>query len=146
MFNLINSLTPAQLASAKLGSSFSDVYLGPGKDARGNFPTGTTRRGILASNLSSTQQALVRTAITAWTKNSPLASTYQSLYFSEISRTYVAYSGTTTLENQGDYVRIDGPHVWIELATQPGIVIQNQTHYHTLWRDRVTDYNAAYGF
>lgn len=146
MFNLINSLTSDQLASARLSSSFSDIFLGPGRDARSLFPTGTTDRGILASNLSAAQQALVRTAITAWVKNSPLASSYQSLYFSEIAQTYVAYSGTTSLANVGDYVRIDGPHVWIELATQPGVVIRNQTHYHTIWRDRVTDYNAAYGF
>ena len=146
MYNLINSLTAAQLSSAKLTSSFSDVYLGPGSDARSKFPTGTDDRGILASKLTSDQQALVTTAISAWTKNNPLASTYDALYASELSQTYVAYSGTTTFANQGDYVRIDGPHVWIEFVCQNGVVVSGQIHYHTIWRDRVTDYNAAYGF
>lgn len=146
MYNLINSLSSSQLSSAKLSSSFSDVYLGPGSDARSKFPTGTSGRGILASNLTSAQQSLLKIAIAAWTQNSPLASTYQSLYEAELSSTYVAYSGTTTFNNQGDYVRIDGPHVWIEFVCQSGVVVSNQIHFHTIWRDRVTDYNAAYGF
>ena len=146
MYNLINSLSSTQLASAKLSSTFSDVYLGPGRDARSNFPTGTSGRGILASNLTSAQKTLVNTAIAGWVNNNPLASTYKSLYSSELSSTYVAYSGNTSLSSQGDYVRIDGPHVWIEFVCQNGVVISNQIHYHTIWRDRVTDYNAAYGF
>ena len=145
MYNLINSLTATQLTSAKLSSSFSDVYLGPGKDARSNFPSGTTGRGLLASNLSTAQQTLLKTAIAAWTQNSAQASTYQSLYEGELSQMYVAYSGTTTFNNQGDYVRIDGPHVWIEFVCQNGVVLSG-IHFHTIWRDRVSDYNAAYGF
>jgi hypothetical protein len=52
----------------------------------------------------------------------------------------VAYSGSTTLDTLDDYVRIDGPRVWIEFACQRGI------HYHTIWRDRVTDYGAEFSF
>ncbi|RYG32207.1 DUF3500 domain-containing protein [bacterium] len=146
MYNLINSLTTAQLASAKLSSNFSDVYLGPGKDARSNFPTGTSGRGVLASTLTTAQQTLLKTAIAAWTDDSAEAATYQSLYESELAQTYVAYSGTTNFTSQGDYVRIDGPHVWIEFVCQNGVVISGQIHFHTVWRDRVSDYNAAYGF
>lgn len=145
MFNLINGLSSTQLNSAKLSSSFSDVYLGPGKDARSNFPTGTTGRGLLASNLSDSQKTLLKTAIQAWTQDSKRATEYQALYESELDQTYVAYSGTTGFTNQGDYVRIDGPHVWIEFVCQNGVV-QSGIHFHTVWRDRVTDYNAAYGF
>ncbi|MGC4046254.1 MAG: DUF3500 domain-containing protein [Armatimonas sp.] len=145
MYNLINSLTPTELAAAKLSSSFSDIFLGPGKDARSNFPTGTTGRGILASELSTAQKQLLKTAITAWVSTSPNAASYQALYESELDQTYVAYSGTTAFTNQGDYVRIDGPHVWIEFVCQNGIVV-NEIHYSSIWRDRVTDYNAAFGF
>ncbi|MBS1726901.1 MAG: DUF3500 domain-containing protein [Armatimonadetes bacterium] len=145
MYNLVNSLTSTQLTSAKLTSSFSDVYLGPGKDARSNFPTGTSGRGILASSLTSTQQTLLKTAIAAWVDTSAEASTYQLLYESELASTYVAYSGTTTFNSQGDYVRIDGPHVWIEFVCQNGVVFSG-IHFHTVWRDRVTDYNADFGF
>ena len=44
------------------------------------------------------------------------------------------------LDDRGDYVRIDGPHVWIEFACQ------GSDHYHTIWRDRATDYGAEFSF
>jgi hypothetical protein len=149
---LLQSFTTSQLSSAKLSSSFSDVYIGPGKDARSNFPTGTSGRGMLASNLTTAQQTLLKNVIAAWVLGRTTdAYSYQSLYESELSSTYVAYSGnssapTTVFTTQGDYLRVDGPHVWIELVCQNGIVISGQIHYHTIWRDRVTDYNADYGF
>ncbi len=37
-------------------------------------------------------------------------------------------------------MRIDGPRVWIEFATQ------GSDHYHTIWRDRLTDYGAEFSF
>ena len=148
----LKSLSTTQLGLAKLSSSFSDVYLGPGKDARSNFPT--TGRGALVSSLSlsSTQLGYLKSVIAAWVLGRTTdAYSYQSLYESELSNTYVAYSGNssapgTVFTTQGDYLRIDGPHVWIEFVCQNGIVVQNQIHYHSIWRDRVTDYNAAYGF
>jgi len=148
----LQSLTTSQLSSAKLSSSFSDVYLGPGMDARSNFPTGTSGRGMLASSLTTAQQTLLKNVIAAWVLGRTTdAYSYQTLYESELSSTYVAYSGnssapTTVFTTQGDYLRVDGPHVWIELVCQNGIVISGQIHYHTIWRDRVTDYNADYGF
>ena len=145
MYDLVNSLTSAQLAQAHLSSSFSDVYLGPGDNDPGLFPTGTSGRGILGSALTSAQQELIATAISTWVQDSPDAATYQALYESELDETYVAYSGQTSLTNQGDYVRIDGPHVWIELVCQNGVVFSG-IHFHSIWRDRVSDYNAAFGF
>ena len=62
----------------------------------------------------------------------------------------MAYSGNssapgTVFTTQGDYIRIDGPHVWIEFACQDGIVFR-KIHYHTVWRDRKTDYGVSYAF
>jgi hypothetical protein len=57
-----------------------------------------------------------------------------------LNQTKVSYSGATALNQEGDYVRIDGPHVWIEFACQA------DDHYHTIWRDRVTDYGAEFSF
>lgn len=150
----LSSLSTSQLSAMKLSSSFSDVYLGPGKDVRSNFPTGTSGRGALVSalNLSSTQQTYLKNVIAAWVLGRTTdAYSYQSLYESELSNTYVAYSGNssapgTVFTTQGDYLRIDGPHVWIEFVCQNGVVVSGQIHYHSIWRDRVTDYNAAYGF
>jgi hypothetical protein len=95
---------------------------------------------------------LLKNVIAAWVLGRTTDSySYQSLYESELSNTYVAYAGnssapTTAFTAQGDYLRVDGPHVWIEFVCQNGIVISGQIHYHSIWRDRVTDYNAAFGF
>jgi Protein of unknown function (DUF3500) len=56
--------------------------------------------------------------------------------------TYVAYSGSTALTEQDDYVRIDGPSVWIEFSMQHGIVLAGN-HPHSVWRDRTTDYGGT---
>ena len=69
---------------------------------------------------------------------------YQAGYGS----TYVAWansSGTFSsagpnVDANGTYVRIDGPRVWIEIAVQNGIVVQSQTHYHMMFRDKTYDY------
>ncbi|MCA8953937.1 MAG: DUF3500 domain-containing protein [Planctomycetes bacterium] len=146
MYNLVNSLTTAQRATAQLSASFNDVYLGAGQNSTSLFPTGTTGRGILGSALTTAQQDLLTAAMAAWVGDSPEAETYMATYRSELSQTYVAWSGGTTLGSQGHYVRIDGPSVWIELCCQGGVVVQGQIHYHTIWRDRTSDYNHAFGF
>lgn len=141
MYGLVNSLTPEQSKVARLSARFSDVYVGPGRD--GQFPT---RVGVPVSELSDASKKFVKQAIAAWTGDSAQASTYQKLYLAELDDTKVSYSGTKTLDEEGDYVRIDGPHVWIELASQGGIVFHNQIHYHTIWRDHITDYGAEFSF
>ena len=76
----------------------------------------------------------------AWTGDSPQGAEYLKLYEADLDRTRVAYSGTTNLGDRGDYVRLDGPRVWIEFATQ------GSDHVHTIWRDRLTDYGAEFSF
>ena len=142
MYGLVNSLSPQQLTQARLGARFSDVYVGPGKDAR--FPA--TSEGVNVTELSEESKTFVKAAIAAWTGDNAQAAQYRQLYSNELAQTKVAYSGTTTLNTRGDYVRIDGPHVWIEFSCQNGIVFRNQIHYHTIWRDRKTDYGAEFAF
>lgn len=139
MYGLVNSLTPDQLTKAKLNRSFSDVYVGPGRDGR--FPVS---EGVPVAGLSDESKKFVKQAIDAWTGDSPQGADYRKLYYADLDKTKVAYSGTTTFAHQGDYVRIDGPRVWIEFACQDGVVIRGQIHYHTIWRDRLTDYNAEF--
>jgi hypothetical protein len=55
-----------------------------------------------------------------------LLSAYES--DSALAQTYVAYSGSTTLDTQGFYVRIDGLRVWIEFVCQPGVAYPNTIH------------------
>jgi hypothetical protein len=137
LHGLLASLTPEQLKRAKLDARFNDVYVGPQKD--GKFPAKS--EGVPVSELSDACRDFVRKAIAAWTGDSPQGIEYRKLYEAELDKVKVAYSGTTNVGgDRGDYVRIDGPRVWIEFATQ------GSDHYHTIWRDRLTDYGAEFTF
>ena len=132
----LNSLTPEQSKRAKLAARFRDVYVGPGRD--GKFPA--TSEGVPVSELSAASKDLVKQVIAAWTGDSPQADEYRKFYFAELDRVKVSYSGSPAIADNGDYVRIDGPRVWIEFCCQ------GEDHYHTIWRDRVTDYGAEFSF
>ncbi|MET7486006.1 DUF3500 domain-containing protein [Streptomyces sp. NPDC005538] len=141
---LTGSLSTEQLATAKLSESFSDVLLGPGQD--GQFPE--TKEGIKASSLSPKQKALVLKAIHPWIANvdDATAKKLMKTYERELNETYIAYSGGTALDTQGDYVRIDGPGVWVEFVCQNGVVYRDQIHYHTVYRDHTSDYGSEFTF
>jgi hypothetical protein len=66
-------------------------------------------------------------------------------YEGELDQTYIAYSGNTTLANHADYVRIDGPSVWIEFVCQNGVVY-SEIHYHAVYRDHTRDYGNSFTF
>ncbi len=133
---LLASLTPEQSQRAKLEARFNDVYVGPGKD--GKFPARS--EGVPVSELSDASKDFVKKAIAAWTNDSPQGAEYRKLYEAELDKVKVSYSGSTDLSDRGDYVRLDGPRVWIEFATQ------GSDHVHTIWRDRLTDYGAEFSF
>jgi Protein of unknown function (DUF3500) len=136
LHGLLLSLTPEQSKQAKLEARFNDVYVGPGKD--GKFPAKS--EGVPVSELSDASKDFVKKAIAAWTGDSPQGAEYRKLYEAELDKVRVAYSGSTDLSDRGDYVRIDGPRVWIEFATQ------GSDHVHTIWRDRLSDYGAEFSF
>jgi Protein of unknown function (DUF3500)/Secretion system C-terminal sorting domain len=140
MLAMLSSLTTTQLTSAKLSTSFSDVSLGPGKD--GQFPT--TKLGLVCSGLTAAQKTLVLAAMKSWTQDADDASgtALQAVYEKELDQTYIAYSGNATLATNADYVRIDGPSVWIELVCQNGVVFSG-IHYHAIYRDHTRDYGAS---
>ena len=144
MVAMLASLNDTQLAGAKLSETFSDVLVGPGKD--GQFPA--TKVGLAVSSLSDVQKALVLDAMKPWVQDADDATAEKLLatYKNELNDTYVAFSGNPTLTNQADYVRIDGPSVWIEFVCQNGVVYSSQIHYHTIWRDHTRDYGAEYSF
>jgi hypothetical protein len=137
---LLAGLSADQLATAKLSDTFTDLVLTPGKDWA--FPT--TKEGVQASTLSSAQQKLVLAAIASYVDDvaDSDAEAILATYRDEIADTYVAYAGTTALTEQNDYVRIDGPSVWIEFSMQHGIVLAGN-HPHSVWRDRNTDYGGT---
>lgn len=141
---MITSLSEDELAKAKLSESFTDVLLGP--DADGDFPE--TKGGIKVSELSDKQKALVLAAITPWASivDNQTTEDLLAVYEDELDETYISYSGTTGLTAQGDYIRIDGPSVWIEFVCQNGVVYSDQIHYHTVYRDHSRDYGGELTF
>ena len=134
---LLTSFDATQAAAAKLSTSYTDILLGPGKDWA--FPT--TSEGIIGSQLTDAQKALLLAAINTYVDDidDADAATILTKYQSELDQTYVSYSGTTDMTSQGDYIRIDGPSVWIEFSMQNGIVLSG-AHPHAVWRDKQTDY------
>ncbi|WP_346779723.1 DUF3500 domain-containing protein [Streptomyces sp. S3(2020)] len=144
MLALTGSLTTEQLAAAKLSESFGDVLLGPGSD--GEFPE--TKEGLKVSELTPKQQKLVLAAIHPWVADVDDATAKQLMksYARELKDTYISYSGGTGLDTNGDYVRIDGPGVWVEFICQTGVVYRDKIHYHTVYRDHTRDYGSEFSF
>lgn len=135
--NLLAGLSATQLATAKSSATFTDLICGP--TANWSFPT--TRSGLVCSGLTAAQKNLVINAIATYVNDvdDTNAATILATYSSEIDATYILYSGTTAMNTQADYIRIDGPHVWIEFSVQGGIILSG-VHHHSIWRDRINDY------
>ena len=141
-------------SNAVLSGTFDDVVMGvngqTGIDTNypQTYPTGTTGRGVLYSSLTANQQLLIQAMIKAWvadmdsTTATALLTTYTDS--AALSETYVGYSGTGNLTEQGDYIRIDGPRVWIEFCVQNGIAWPASYHFHTIWRDKAADYGGDF--
>ncbi|WP_019990641.1 DUF3500 domain-containing protein [Rudanella lutea] len=138
--DMLAGLSSTEQTTAKLSSTFTDILLGPGKDAQ--FPA--TRQGLKVGDLTAAKKALVLNAIKLYVNDldAETAATILAKYTTELDNTYVAYSGTLTMSSVNDYVRIDGPSVWIEYSMQGGIVIRNTPHPHSVWRDRTGDYGG----
>lgn len=136
---MLTGLSTTELAAAKLSSTFSDIVLGPGKDWQ--FPA--TKSGIKCSQLTAAQKNLVLAAIRTYVEDidEENAAAFMALYTSQIDDTYLAYTGNASLTQQRDYVRIDGPRVWIEYSVQNGIIL-TPAHPHSVWRDHTSDYGG----
>ena len=153
-----DSLSPTSsgstlLTSAKVSGNYGDVLVGPVEYGTGSYSAvaakfPTSDRGLLVSSLSSAQQALVVEALRQFvadydsTTTDRIMGEYTSS--SALAATYVAWTSPSgsvpNVDVNGTYMRIDGPQVWIEIACQNGVVIQGQTHYHMIYRDKTYDY------
>lgn len=136
---LLASLDDSQLAVAELSQSYNDILLGPGNDWA--FPE--TSEGIAGSELTDEQKELLLAAIATYVDDvaDADAATILAEYEAELDETYVSFSGSTSMTEQGDYIRIDGPSVWIEFSMQGGIILQG-AHPHAVWRDKQNDYGG----
>ncbi len=139
---MLSSLTTTQSATAKLSSAFGDIVLGPGKDKQ--FPT--TKVGLQASMLTDAQKALVLAAMRTYVQDldAETAQCLMTTYQSELNGTFIAFSGNAGITAQNDYVRIDGPSIWIELFYAGGVIYRNQPHVHSIYRDRTRDYGGSF--
>ena len=165
MFAVFGGLDSASLTSAFLtGQTFSDILIGPVEANTGSYANvkakfsaiaASSNRGVLVSSLTSAQQALVSAAIGQFTNDydASTASRLLTDYEAGYASTYVAWANASgsyssagpVVTSNGTYLRIDGPRVWIEIAVQNGIVIQSQTHYHMMFRDKTYDYYNQLG-
>lgn len=152
---MFEGLTDSEFSTAYLsGEWYSDVLVGP-DNGNGtypsDYPTGSDRKGVLVSDLTADQQALVTAAIGTWVNDYPanVADHLLTDYTSEdaFADTYIAWAGNTSttidVDTDGTYMRIDGPRIWIELVCQNGVLVRNQTHYHTIFRDKTYDYGNS---
>ncbi|MBX5242026.1 DUF3500 domain-containing protein [Rhizobium sp. NLR22b] len=137
---LLASLDEYQLARARLSRKFSDVLMRPGRDW--SFPK--RAEGLPASSLDRQQRALLLAVIATYVGDidDANAELIMARYEHELGATHISYSGSTSLSRQGDYVRIDGPSVWIEFVMDAPYNFP-QPHPHGVWRDKNTDYGGT---
>jgi hypothetical protein len=138
--NLLNELTEQEKTIAKLSLTFRDILLGPNQD--GKFPN--EHQGVKVGGLNKKQQNLVIKAIELYVNDldDETAKIFMKKYSDDLANTFVAYSGSGTMNQVSDYIRIDGPNVWIEYSAQPSRDFPTTTHPHSVWRDRKTDYGG----
>jgi hypothetical protein len=148
MANMLASFSSSELTSAKISGTFSDCLMIPGSTTN-TFPT--TKEGIQVSALNSTAQANVLLAMERWVEDmdSATAASFMQIYTNELANTYVCYASNTSgtsgsassfFTTNTDYVRIDGPGIWVEFICQTGVVYPSQIHYHSVFRDHSRDY------
>ncbi|MEH0152969.1 DUF3500 domain-containing protein [Limibacter armeniacum] len=139
MVAMLAGLSSDELATAQLSGTFGDLVAGPQND--NNFPA--TPSGLNVGGLTSAQKELVLAVIETYVADlsDTEAEKIMDKYESEIDDTYIGYSGTTSVTERNDYVRIDGPSVWIEYSTQSGVILSG-THPHSVWRDKTFDYGG----
>jgi hypothetical protein len=140
---LLASLDPDQTAAARLEKKQDELLLGPeSRNKDWNFPA--KAQGIAAASLSEQQRTLLLRAISLYVNDVTDADAALILarYERELDATYLSFSGSTSLTRTGEYVRIDGPSVWIELVMDPPYSTHTP-HVHAVWRDKRTDYGGT---
>jgi hypothetical protein len=73
--------------------------------------------------------------------NATDAKKYMDKYSSEMPDTVIGFSGTPELNSEDDYVRVDGPSIWLEFSLQSNKSTDEKgNHPHSIWRDKTDDY------
>ncbi|MCV2369598.1 DUF3500 domain-containing protein [Roseateles oligotrophus] len=144
--------TLTSYSGALLSGTYADLLFGAngsgGIDGSypKSYPSGSSGRGLLYTALSAADQEKVKTLIRSYvnTQASEYSEDLLGAYLSDaaLAQTYVAYAGGGNVTSSGSYFRVDGPRVWIEFSVQRGIIVSNDIHFHTIWRDKTGDYGG----
>jgi hypothetical protein len=138
---MLGALSSEEQGRARLSQTYTNVVAGPQQDD--NFPS--TRVGVRVGDLDPGKQDLVLGAIETYVRDVDPANADAIIarYRAELADTYVSFSGTLEVNTLNDYVRIDGPAVWIEISMQHYVsLLVDGIHPHSVWRDRSTDYGG----
>lgn len=137
---VLNALSNEQKVIARVSPPGGDVLLGPGRD--NEFPT--TKSGIRIGTLGKnvTQKIIKAIGLYVNDLDSVAAGEIMKKYEAEIADTYLSYAGSGTMTESNDYIRLDGPNLWIEYSAQPSRDFPGTSHPHSVWRDRKTDYGG----
>ncbi|XRQ08620.1 DUF3500 domain-containing protein [Actinomadura welshii] len=141
VFTLLGELPDDVRDRARLDGTFSDVMVGAGDD--GEFPAPS--QGVRVSELDPADRERVTAVIRNWVGDSDerVAEALMELYRSQYGDTFLAWGGSTRPGDQGAYLRLDGPRLWIEFSNQEQTGNGDEVHYHSIFRDKQSDYGVA---
>ena len=138
---LLSSLTEEQQARATIEGTYRDILAGPQSDDA--IPS--EQEGLSVSQLNEEQQALLLAAVETYVGdiNDADAAKYMAKYTEELMETVLGFSGSTEVKCENDYVRIDGPSLWLEFSLQSNKSTDEEgNHPHSVWRDKTDDYGG----
>lgn len=140
---LLTSLDADQRSTAELSTPRDVLLLGPESEDWA-FPS--QAEGIPVSALTSEQRDLLLHAISRYVNDisDAEAESIMATYEDQLDDTYLSFSGSPSLTDTGDYVRIDVPSAWIEFVMDPAYST-DEPHPHSVWRDKVSDYGGTRG-
>ncbi|GAA5056591.1 hypothetical protein HNP84_007065 [Thermocatellispora tengchongensis] len=141
VFSLLAALPPEVRDRARLEGVFSDIMVGAGDDGR--FPA--PAQGVRVSDLPAAQQEQVTALIRNWVGDSDerVAEALMREYVSQYGSTHLAWGGSIRPDDQGAYLRLDGPRLWIEFSNQEQTGSGDEVHYHSIFRDKQSDYGVS---
>lgn len=144
---ILMRMNTAQLAAAKLPGTFSELLMGSGASVA-TYPA--VKQGVKMSTLSDTVKLWMTSMLNIYCKdvNYKFIPPFSTRYLAEMDDIYVSYSGNSGgvpgnaasfMNDPGDYLRLDGPNLWIEVMFVNGHAIPVK-HAHAVFRDRSLDY------
>lgn len=137
----LGALSEAEATAATLAGTYTNIIVGPQQDDA--IPT--AQEGLKLSETSVEQQPCWK-AIETYVRdvNAGGADAISLNAIRLKSARYLRLAGTRTVDAENDYVRIDGPSVWIEFYSSRAGPFPASIP-HSVWRDKIADYGGNTG-